>query len=74
VTLLFYASGNWTINRSDQGKVEPTELRFLLSVTAYTLLDRIRNADMFSPAERAEGKRNSSLLEAIIIFDYLYAT
>jgi hypothetical protein len=40
VSMMTYASENWTINRSDKKKIESAEMKFLRSVAGYTLLDQ----------------------------------
>jgi hypothetical protein len=48
VPMLTYASENWTLNRSDQKKIESAEMKFLRSVAGYTLLDQKRSTDIRS--------------------------
>jgi hypothetical protein len=48
VPILTYASENWTINRSDERKIESAEMRFLRPVAGYTLLDQKRSTDIRS--------------------------
>jgi hypothetical protein len=45
VLVLTYASENWTIHRSDKKKIESAEMKFLRSVTGYTVLDQKRSTD-----------------------------
>jgi hypothetical protein len=40
VPMLTYASGNCTINRSDEKKIESAEMKVLCSVAGYTFLDQ----------------------------------
>jgi hypothetical protein len=47
VTMLIYASENWTKNRSDKKKIESAEMKFLRLVAGYTLLDQKRSTDMY---------------------------
>jgi hypothetical protein len=48
VSMLTYASENWTINRSDKNKKESAEMKFLRSVAGCTLLDQNRSTDIRS--------------------------
>jgi hypothetical protein len=63
VPMLTYASGNWTINRSDKKKIESAEMKFLRSVAGYTLLDQNRSTDIrselkiFSLTDRIEKQK-----------------
>jgi hypothetical protein len=43
VSMLTYASKNWTINRSDKKETESAEMKFLRSVAGCTLLDQKRS-------------------------------
>jgi hypothetical protein len=45
VPMLTYANENWTINRLDKNKIESAEMKFLRSVSGYTLLDQKRSTD-----------------------------
>ena len=40
VPVLMYGSENWSLNRSDKRKIEAAEMRFLRSMTGYTLWDK----------------------------------
>jgi hypothetical protein len=46
--VLTYASENWTIDRSDERKIESAEMRFLHPVAGCTLLDQKRSTDIRS--------------------------
>jgi hypothetical protein len=48
VSMLTYASENWTINLSDKKKIESAEIKFLRSVAGCTVLDQKRNTDIRS--------------------------
>ena len=40
VPLLMYGSENWSLNRSDQRKIQAAEMRFLRPMSGYTLWDK----------------------------------
>jgi hypothetical protein len=43
---LNYRSENWTISRPDKKKIESAEMRFLLPVAVYIVLDQKRNTNI----------------------------
>jgi hypothetical protein len=63
VPILTYATENWTIDRSDERKIESAEMRFLRPVAGYTLLDQKRSTrirselKIFSLTERIEKEK-----------------
>jgi hypothetical protein len=63
--MLTYTSKNWTIIRSDKNKIESAEIKFLLSVAGYILLDQNRSTDIrselkiFSSTERIERQKEN---------------
>jgi hypothetical protein len=65
VLVLTYASENWTINRSAKKKIESAEMKFLRSVTGYTVLDQKRSTDtrselkIFNLTERIEKQKEN---------------
>jgi hypothetical protein len=61
VPMLTYASENWTINRSDKKKIEPSEMKFLCSIAGYTLLDQKRSSELkiFSLTEKIEKRKEN---------------
>ena len=40
VSVLMYASENWSLNRPDKRKIEAAEMRFLRPMAGYTLLSK----------------------------------
>jgi hypothetical protein len=46
IPVLMYGSENWSLNRSDNTKIEPAEMKFLRPTAGYTLLDKKRNSDI----------------------------
>ena len=40
VPVLMYGNENWSLNRSDERKIEAAEIRFLKPTAGYTLLDK----------------------------------
>jgi hypothetical protein len=41
-----YNSENWTINRTDNRKIEAAEIKFLRNLAGYTLIDQKCNTDI----------------------------
>ena len=46
VPVLMYGSENWSLNRSDKGKIEAAEMRFLRPTAEHTLWDKKRSSDI----------------------------
>ena len=40
VPVMMYSSENWSLNRSDMKRIEAVQMRFLRSMTGYTLWDK----------------------------------
>ena len=40
VPVLMYGSENWSLNRSAKRKIEAAEMRFLIPMAGYTILDK----------------------------------
>ena len=40
VPVLMYGSENWSLNRSDKGKIEAAEMRFLRPTAGYSIWDK----------------------------------
>ena len=40
VPVLMYDSENWSLNRSDKRKIEAAEIRFIIPMAGYTLLEK----------------------------------
>ena len=45
VPVLVYGSENWSLNRSDNRKIEAAEMRILRPMAGHTLLDKKRSSD-----------------------------
>ena len=46
VPVVMYGSENWSLNRSDERKIEAAEMRFLRPMAGYTLWDKKRSSDI----------------------------
>ena len=46
VSVLRYGSENWSLNRSNKGKIKAAEMRILRPMAGYTLMGKKRSSDI----------------------------